>query len=170
MNSSARILIFLMVSIVSVAFLSGCREANAAPQPGKVVFAVGPDGSGHTCQIPFENGKEIEVDMYNDNDYGCKEDEYSYFMFDNAPSRAIAYFYSDYDCSRNGNGNGNQWSYGVQTYNEPTTTIWISIASLNGFAVGDIVKPGVKLIDKYWKSGDIVEEIECAKTHASPVP
>lgn len=159
-----------MVSIFVFAMLSGCRELYAM---GSIKLAENADGGGRTCTIPFPDpdpaGKKHYYNLWDMNAVGCHDDVYSYFLLSNAPSVAKVEFNSDYGCKRSGSTH-NEWWYDIETYKHNMTTGWISIASLNGVEVGEIVKAGVKLIVKHHDFGDIEAELECLTIRVSPLP
>jgi len=169
------------VLAVGVGVLGGChnsypatetQNAKSEAEPshfGFIRFAENMDGGGQSCAIPIKEGR------YNlkDKNYACDDDVFSYFSFDAAPSAVRVRLHSDFntgfECNWKG-GTGNDWTFDINTTKNPTTTGWISIASLRGQPEGTVVTPGVRMGRWQYRSGDIEAELECVSIHPSPLP
>lgn len=138
-------------------------NANVMPQ-GVIKLAENPDGGGKSCSIPMSS------QVWNlDHTPGCNGDDYSYFMLDNVPSAALIRLESDFSCPKQ-DTSGNAWWFELETIKHPTTTIWISIASLKQQPDGKIIYPGLRLNTSYYRRGDLVAELECLEIEMSDLP
>jgi hypothetical protein len=149
-------------------FVVGAGTTSDAIAAGNLRFAEKSDGGGKSCSIPIP-APEVGWKRYNlkDGDFGCNDDDYSYFMLDNVPSTTLISVSPDVNCPT-GWSDGNNWFFQTKMYKQPTTTIWISILSLKGYQKGEIVKVGVMMNANSYRSGDVDAELECVEIHVSP--
>ncbi|WP_460123399.1 hypothetical protein [Pseudomonas sp. S2_C03] len=149
-------------------FMCVCTFAVAEQQPtekqatGSIVFSEKGSEGGKTCSVPFIT--QPAVDFTSDN-YGCVNDEYSYFRLNDAPS-AGQFQLSSENCR-----GGEAWWFWLDTYINPISTDWIYIGDLSTFQKGDIVRRGITLDSKRTNTTvPFKGKLSCVRIIRSPVP
>jgi hypothetical protein len=134
--------------------VSACVENHAAAQVSRTIkFAEEKDGGGNNCRVPADTDQTIWL---NKEDYGCKNDEMSYFQLENVRS-AVWITLESRDCNDSGG-----WVFKLETYIDPLTTPFISIPDLKGHAPGHIVTAGVVLVESRNEDEDsLVGKLSC---------
>ena len=149
-----------------VAALSGCSapvgdsgsKASGVNDTAVIYFAGRnkegePDGK-NTCSFKMEKGtyKFVSHDS-------CKNDDYYYYRFDNAPSATLIGLFAENDC-RAGESD-NDWNYTLRIYINPTSTEFRKLNDLEGLEAGDIVTRGVMVQRGKYRKGDIGGKLSC---------
>lgn len=162
----------IMMGIAIAASLTGAQGVMAADKMpiGSINFSGHADGEYLPCTIPLE----VSYDWLFNNDIPCKNDRENYFQLDGSPSATFITLYSDSDhrkeeCQED-SGFRYGWKYKLKTIKHPTTTKWIKIDDLHSKLPGEIVVPGLVLVEKGEVSGDRIDELTCVKVVRSDLP
>ncbi|WP_085618144.1 MULTISPECIES: hypothetical protein [unclassified Pseudomonas] len=112
-----------------------------------------PDGS-NTCSIKIESGTHKFVKMDD-----CKNDDYYYYRFENAPSAALITLYAENDC-RDGSDD-NDWYFTLRTYVGSLSNKYRKISDVENLSAGDIVSLGVMYEKGKKRKGDVDGKLSC---------
>ena len=153
-----------LIVAISVLSTQGCVFSERATNMPEGTLKLSPveDGGGQSCGLPFVNRNYW---LNNKTPEFCRNDRLNYFQVNNAPS-ATVFVLQDNFCDE---GTG-EWAFTLKTVKHPTTTVWISIASLRSVDAGQTVVPGLVLVSKYLKAGDQRDELSCVRITRSPLP
>jgi hypothetical protein len=161
---------FLMV-VWAVLWGAGFTGAALAGDTGgMIMFAERVEDEvpeGKRCEIPIEtNDAPVQ---YNFRALGsrCKNDEYSWFRLDNAPSAVVFSLGSDaWSDSNEHLGckplSMSRWVFELRTIRERTNTKWYRISELEEKVSGDLLDSGgLRLEKNYFEHGQIDGKLSC---------
>jgi hypothetical protein len=152
--------IFLLV-VGTVGACTVKKESVSTDNPATLKLAAEVDGGGASCGLSIQPG-QVDHKLNNTSPDYCRRDRLNYFRFENVRSATFISLEDDY-CD----DNSSQWEFMLKTYIEPTTTGWLSIASLKAAQPGEIVTRGVILVSKMVKAGDQIDELSCVRITGS---
>ncbi|MFJ4050172.1 hypothetical protein [Pseudomonas hunanensis] len=157
---------YCMVALLSGIYVGVGQAASAPSSAGTIQLAeiIEPSGlpGGKQCTISVELG---EAESFKMADTTCKNDTITFFKFNNIASTSTVKFNSEEDC-----GATDDWVFIVKAIKQPTTTGWLSIPELDAHRKGEIVAPGLELVEHYNDHGNIKGKLSCVRITAPYKP
>ncbi len=153
------------LAYLALAGLAGCTlvpSHRPVPKPPAepvrmIMLAETSDGGGKNCRFVAKD----DVVRLHEGDHECTNDQMSFIKLDNVRS-AMTILLQSRDCDDPGG-----WKFGLETYIDPVTTVWISIDQLRGQPVDSIITRGVVLTKAYSGGENIKGKLSCVRVDVS---
>ncbi|WP_122341609.1 hypothetical protein [Pseudomonas caricapapayae] len=151
--------------IIEISPLSKVEVPSNFAEPAKITLE-GANGENH-CTLDFKTQNYV----FKGNAY-CNNDEAIKLELEHAPSASNILLFDDYTCDRNDDGNY-FWVY-LRTIKEDVSTVnLIDLDDIAATPIGNVVAPGIRLMDRYQKPGESMKKrTSCVQIQvdAPPLP
>lgn len=154
-----------VVFFAAFCFNAMIYEAIAAEIKDGTILFMEKDGTD-SCTIPFKTG------TYNFKDggagFGCENDDKSMIELNDVPSATTVLLTDTDDCNKK--SNQNYWVE-FKTIKQPTNVKQLLISQFFEKNNGDVIVPGIRLIDAYRRNDDsLTGKLSCVVIKRSDLP
>lgn len=158
----------LMICLqASCATVSASETASGSAITGTVAFL---DKDKYTCYLDAPPPGQDVTYIFNTSETLCENNSARDIQFNRLPS-ATRILITDLPTCEKKNGDNSWFWFEFKTTRQPTDTEFMELEYLKTYQPGQIIRPGLQLVDRYVMNGKPVRDnVSCVKIWASAAP